>query len=99
MPNHGSEHEVGRHRHRIRVKQEVGQEHYLGRRGIEEHVTYNPVEGGTAFTIVYDMKVGGLLKLLSPLMEGWMRKETQTSLGNLKAFWKHRLSNNPTASR
>lgn len=53
---------------------------------IEEHVTYNPVEGGTAFTIVYDMKVGGFLKLLSPVMAGSMRKETKKSLGNLKSI-------------
>ena len=53
---------------------------------IEEHVTYNPVEGGTTFTILYDMKVGGFLKLLSPLMAGSMRKETKKSLGNLKSI-------------
>jgi uncharacterized protein YndB with AHSA1/START domain len=55
-----------------------------GSMAIEEHVTYNPVEGGTTFTIVYDMKVGGFLKLLSPLMASSMRKETKKSLGNLK---------------
>jgi hypothetical protein len=53
---------------------------------IEEHMTYNPVEGGTIFTIVYDTKVGGLLKLLSPVMAGSMHKETKTSLGNLKSI-------------
>jgi hypothetical protein len=53
---------------------------------IEEHMTYNPVEGGTIFTIVYDTKVGGLLKLLSPLMADSMHKETKTSLGNLKSI-------------
>ena len=51
---------------------------------IAEHMTYNPVEGGTIFTIVYDTKVGGLLKLLSPVMARSMHKETKTSLGNLK---------------
>ena len=55
-----------------------------GNMAIEEHVTYNPVEGATAFTIVYDMKVGGFLKLLLPVMAGSMRKETKKSLGNLK---------------
>ena len=53
---------------------------------IEEHITYNPVEGGTIFTIVYDTKVGGLLKLLSPVMAGSMRRETIKSLGNLKSI-------------
>ena len=56
-----------------------------GRLAIEEHVTYDPVGGGTIFTIVYDMKAGGFLKLLSPLMAGSMRKETKKSLGNLKS--------------
>jgi uncharacterized protein YndB with AHSA1/START domain len=53
---------------------------------IEEHVTYNSVEGGTTFTILYDMKVGGFLKLLSPVMAGSMCKETKKSLGNLKSI-------------
>ena len=55
-----------------------------GSMAIEEHVTHNPVEGGTTFTIVYDMKVGGLLKLFSALAASSMRKETKKSLGNLK---------------
>jgi uncharacterized protein YndB with AHSA1/START domain len=57
-----------------------------GSLAIEEHVTYNPVGGGTTFTVVYLMKVGGFLKLLSPLLAGSMRKETQKSLGNLKSI-------------
>ena len=57
-----------------------------GSLAIEEHVTYNPVERGTTFTILYDMKVGGFLKLLSPVMAGSMRKETKKSLGNLKSI-------------
>ena len=55
-----------------------------GSLAIEEHVTYNPVERGTTFTILYDMKVGGFLKLLLPVMAGSMRKETKKSFGNLK---------------
>jgi uncharacterized membrane protein len=57
-----------------------------GSLAIEEQVTYNPVEGGTIFTIDYDMRVGGLLKLLSPVMAVSMRKETRKSLGNLKSI-------------
>ena len=53
---------------------------------IEEHVTYDPVEGGIKFTIVYDMKVGGFLKLFSPMVVGSMRKETKKSLSNLKSI-------------
>lgn len=57
-----------------------------GRMAIEEHMTYNPVEGGTVFTIDYDIKAGGFLTLLSPVMAGSMRKETAKSLGNLKGI-------------
>jgi len=57
-----------------------------GSMAIEEHVIYNLVQGGTTFTIVYDMKAGGFLKLLSPVMAGSMRKETKKSLGNLKSI-------------
>jgi uncharacterized protein YndB with AHSA1/START domain len=57
-----------------------------GTLAIEEHITYNPVEGGTVFTIHYDMKAGGFLKLLSPVIANSMRKETKKSLGNLKSI-------------
>ncbi len=52
---------------------------------IEEHVTYDPIEGRIKFTIVYDMKVGGFLKLFSPMIVSSMRKETKKSLNNLKS--------------
>jgi len=53
---------------------------------IEEHVTYDPIEGRIKFTIVYDMKVGGFLKLFSPMVISSMRKETKKSLSNLKSI-------------
>ena len=53
---------------------------------IEEHMTYSPVEGGTAFTIVYNMKAGGFIKFLLPMMARSMSKETKKSLGNLKTI-------------
>lgn len=53
---------------------------------IEENVTYEAVEGGVRFTIVYDMRAGGLLKLFSPMAVRSMRKETRKSLGNLKSI-------------
>lgn len=52
----------------------------------EQHNTYQPVEGGTRFTILYDMKVSGFLKLMSPMLAGSMRKELKKSLGNLKSL-------------
>lgn len=61
-----------------------GKEITCGSTVIEEHVTYNPIEGGTTFTIMYDMKVGGFLKLFSPLVASSMRKETKKSLNDLK---------------
>ena len=52
----------------------------------EQHNTHDPIQGGTKFTIVYDVKVGGLLKLFSPMVVSSMRKETKKSLGNLKSI-------------
>ena len=51
---------------------------------IDQHNTYNPTEGGVRFTIAYDVKVNGFLKLLSPMMVSSMRKELQKSLITLK---------------
>jgi len=53
---------------------------------IEEHVTYDSIGERIKFTIVYDMKPGGLLKLFSPMMARSMRKETKKSLSNLKSI-------------
>jgi hypothetical protein len=51
---------------------------------IEQHNTYSPTPQGSKFTLVYDMKVGGLLMVLSPLLVHSMRTELTKSLGNLK---------------
>jgi hypothetical protein len=51
---------------------------------IEQHNTYVPTERGLKFTIAYDVKVNGLLKLISPIMVSTMRKELKKSLVNLK---------------
>jgi hypothetical protein len=53
---------------------------------IGQHNTYDPIEGGVKFTIVYDMKVRGLFKLFSPMLVSTMRKELKKSLGNLKSI-------------
>jgi hypothetical protein len=42
---------------------------------IEQHNTYYPINQGIRFTLTYDMKVGGLLRLLSPLIVRSMQKE------------------------
>jgi len=51
---------------------------------IEQHNTYSPTKEGLRFTIVYDVKVNGFLKLLSPMMVSSMRKELKKSLVTLK---------------
>jgi uncharacterized membrane protein len=53
---------------------------------IEQHNTYEPIEGGTKFTIVYNMKVGGLMKLFSPMIVCSTRKALKKALGNLKGI-------------
>jgi uncharacterized membrane protein len=53
---------------------------------IEEKVTYVPIEGGTEFSMAYDMRVGGVFKLFSPMVVSSMRKETKKSLTNLKSI-------------
>ena len=52
----------------------------------EQHNTYDPIERGTKFTIVYDMKVGGPMKLFSSVMVSSMRKALKKALGNLKGI-------------
>jgi uncharacterized membrane protein len=52
----------------------------------EQHNTYDPIEGGTKFTIVYDMKVGGLMKPFSPIVVSSMRKALKKALSNLKGI-------------
>ena len=53
---------------------------------IGEQLTFVNLGAGTRFTIVYEMKVGGLLKVFSPAVISTMRKETKKSLINLKGI-------------
>jgi uncharacterized membrane protein len=52
---------------------------------VEQHNTYDPIEGHVKFTIVYNMKVRGIFKLFSPMLVSSMRKELKKSLSNLKS--------------
>ncbi len=52
----------------------------------EQHNTYTPIEGGTKFTIVYDMKAGGIMKLLSPVVVSSVRKALKKAFSNLKGI-------------
>ena len=51
---------------------------------VEQHNTYESIEGNVKFTIVYNMKVRGIFKLFSPMLISSMRKELKKSLSNLK---------------
>lgn len=53
---------------------------------IEEQITFDPLNVGTKFTLIYDMKVGGFLKLLAPMVISSMRKEMKTNLSTLKSL-------------
>jgi uncharacterized membrane protein len=53
---------------------------------IEEHLIFSPIEGGTKFTQVFDMKAGGLLKLFTPLMASTMCKQSKGNLSKLKSI-------------
>ena len=53
---------------------------------IEEHLIFDPVEGGTKLNIAHDIQVSGLLKLFAPTVISTMRKQTQSNLSNLKSI-------------
>ena len=53
---------------------------------IKERVIFNPVERGTKFTQVYDMKVGGFFKLFAPMVISTMRKEMKANHSKLKSI-------------
>lgn len=51
---------------------------------IRQHNTYDSLGESTVFSIGYDMKLGGIMKPLSPVFARAMRKELKKSLRNLK---------------
>jgi ribosome-associated toxin RatA of RatAB toxin-antitoxin module len=53
---------------------------------IEQHNTYDPIEKGTKFIIVYNMKVGGLMKPFSPVVVSSVRRALKKALNNLKGI-------------
>ena len=50
----------------------------------QQHNTYEAVGGATRFTILYDLRMRGIFKLMSPILVSRMRKELRKSLENLK---------------
>jgi uncharacterized protein YndB with AHSA1/START domain len=59
----------------------------------EELLTFDSTAGGTKFTLLYNMKVGGFLKLLAPLMASSMRKQTKANLAKLKDLLETQVKN------
>jgi len=53
---------------------------------VEGHLIFDPIEGGTKFTRVFDVQLCGVLKLFAPVVVSSMRKETKKSLSNLKSI-------------
>ena len=51
---------------------------------IDEYLSFDNIDGGTKFTLAYDMKAGGILKLLAPMITSTMRKQVKENLNNLK---------------
>jgi hypothetical protein len=45
---------------------------------------FQTISGGTRFTLVYDMRIGGVTKLFAPLITGSTRRKNKKSLDNLK---------------
>ena len=51
---------------------------------VDEQLIFNSMEGGTGLTIIYDVKVSGLLRLISSMIVGSMRKQFKVDIINLK---------------
>jgi hypothetical protein len=53
---------------------------------IDDQLIFDSVEGGTKFTMVYDVKVRGFAKLFSSKIDSEIRKELKQDLINLKGI-------------
>ena len=51
----------------------------------EGNITFDSVEGGTRVSAVVDLKIGGLMMLLSPLITRNLKKQMQADISRLKA--------------
>jgi uncharacterized membrane protein len=51
---------------------------------IDDYMFFDFIDGGTKFTIRYDMKVSGFLKLFSPMIVSSTRKAMKEAVNNLK---------------
>jgi uncharacterized membrane protein len=53
---------------------------------MESRLSFGPIEGGTKFTLRYDMKIGGFFKLFSPMLVSSTRKSMKVALNNIKSI-------------
>ena len=53
---------------------------------IDDKMIFDPVERGTKLTAVFDVKISGLLKMLSSKINSEMRKQLKLDLINLKGI-------------
>lgn len=53
---------------------------------IQQHNTYTPTPDGTRFSMAYDMRFSGCMRLLSPMIVHSMRTEMKNSLVKLKGI-------------
>jgi len=61
-----------------------GESIYFGSTLIKIQMIFNPVGEGTIYTQIYDIKVGGFLRLFAPMLKSTIRKHTKVSLSKLK---------------
>jgi uncharacterized membrane protein len=53
---------------------------------INDQLIFDSIEGGTKFTMVYDIKISGFAKMLSSKINSEMRKESKQDLINLRGI-------------
>jgi carbon monoxide dehydrogenase subunit G len=51
---------------------------------IKYQITYNPIVAGTKMSEIFEIQVGGILKLFAPMMVSSMRKQEKVNLAKLK---------------
>jgi uncharacterized membrane protein len=50
----------------------------------EQTVTFEPVEGGTKFTLVVEVETGGFFRLAEPIVTRMLQRDIETDVANLK---------------
>jgi uncharacterized protein YndB with AHSA1/START domain len=55
-----------------------------GPMSIEQSLTFEPVEGGTRFTLVGEGETGGFFRLAEPVVNRMQRRQMEGDLANLK---------------